>query len=75
MSAHPETRFHCDRCHVDSVHPISTGPAMNRMAGPDNWLMLGLGADPSSPPQHLCPVCKEEFMRWFKAFEPFPADA
>jgi len=61
MSAHPETRYVCDRCKTDAVVPLSNGPVHQRVGGPDNWLQLGVGTDPSRAPVHLCPSCRALF--------------
>jgi len=57
MTAHPETRFTCDRCGDTTTQPISNGPVHARAAGPTGWQVLTLGNDPSTPPSHLCPPC------------------
>ncbi len=67
MTAIPETRFHCNRCHSDTVQPQDTGgPAHGRMSGPPDWLMLRVGTDPSSPPEHLCERCKVAFFQFME---------
>jgi len=65
LSAHQETRYQCDRCDVDEVVSAeNTGPPNKRIAGPEDWLMLRIGADPSTPPSHLCINCAEDFKRF-----------
>ena len=68
MSAYPETRFTCDRCHIDDVMPMAGGPVNEKMAGPKDWLMLRMGSDPTVPPHHLCPHCAEEFQTFLKVY-------
>lgn len=62
MSARPETLYRCDRCH-DEMHVAANtgGPEHLRTSGPDGWLQLRIGPDPSTPPSHLCPECAEVF--------------
>jgi hypothetical protein len=57
MTAHPETRFICDRCGDSSNLPIANTPVHARVAGPEGWQVLTIGNDPSTPPSHLCPPC------------------
>lgn len=67
MTANNETRFRCDRCEDETILPIdSGGPAHGRMSGPSNWLMMRLGTDPSTPPQHLCEKCNVAFMQFME---------
>jgi len=70
MSAHPETRYVCNRCQATDVIPLSNGPVHQRIGGPENWLQLGIGTDPSRAPAHLCPDCKAAFETFMK--EPKP---
>jgi len=64
LSAHPETRYHCDRCGEDAIEPLGNAPPHARMAGPEGWLMLRVGSDPSTPPSHLCAECAALFAKF-----------
>lgn len=62
MTAHPETRYTCDRCGMhDNVAATINPPPHERQAGPRGWLMLRIGSDPSVPPSHLCDKCNAAF--------------
>ena len=62
MSVYPENRFVCDRCRTSVNMPMASAPPTHaRAAGPDGWMTLSLGADPSSPPSHFCPECTGRF--------------
>jgi hypothetical protein len=57
MTAQPLTAYRCDRCGDGANVPLGGGPVHTRQAGPDGWLALVIGTDPSTPPSHLCPPC------------------
>ena len=57
MTAIPETMFKCDRCLDTISKPIHNVPPPHRVDGPEGWLTLRIGSDPSTPPSHLCPPC------------------
>jgi len=68
MTAHQETRYHCDRCGGDEVITADmAGPPHQRIAGPTEWLMLRIGHDPATPPRHLCSECSVEFINFMGA--------
>ena len=67
MTAHPETRYRCDRCGIDAVVPVINAPPQERMAGPEDWLMLRVGSDLSTPPRHLCAQCATAFQNFMVA--------
>lgn len=58
MSARPETLYKCDRC-GDELHVVAntTVPEHKRLSGPEGWLQIRIGDDPSTPPSHLCSPC------------------
>jgi len=35
----------------------TTQPEHKRTSGPEGWLQIRIGDDPSTPPSHLCPPC------------------
>jgi hypothetical protein len=57
MTAIPQTVFKCDRCLDTASKPIHSVPVHARADGPEGWLILRIGSDPSTPPSHLCPPC------------------
>lgn len=61
VSAHPEMRFVCDRCQQGEVVTMQNVPTGTRLGGPNGWLLLAVGMDPSTSPMHLCPMCKSAF--------------
>jgi hypothetical protein len=61
MTVRPENRFTCNRCSTDALQAIANTPPHQRQGGPDGWLVLIIGNDPSTPPSHLCPDCSDFF--------------
>jgi hypothetical protein len=61
MSVRPENHFTCDRCGVEAYEPVANSPLHARTAGPSSWLVLAVGADPTTPPPHFCDVCAAAF--------------
>ena len=57
MTVVPENRFTCDRCDNSANQPMTNAPPHARVGGPEGWLVLTIGNDPSTPPSHLCPPC------------------
>lgn len=58
MTAVPQTLYRCDRCGRSEYVSATTNPPMHeRVRGPDKWVCLKIGVDPSTPPSHLCPTC------------------
>lgn len=66
MTAQPLTRIRCDRCLDTTDVPMTNGPITARSAGPEGWLTLVIGTDPSTPPTHLCPPCAFGFKAYIE---------
>jgi hypothetical protein len=64
MTVMPEMRFICDRCSAHAILPMHNLPMPVRAAGPDDWLALVIGLDPSTPTRHLCTACSEKFFQF-----------
>ena len=62
MTAFPETRYVCDRCHIEVAVAMTNVAVNQRAAGAAGWLMLAVGSDPSHPPKHLCDKCADKFV-------------
>jgi hypothetical protein len=61
VTAQPLTRIVCDRCEETIEIPIANTPVQARSSGPEGWQTMTIGADPSTPPTHLCPPCAADF--------------
>jgi hypothetical protein len=64
VTAHQQTLYTCDGigCSAKEYTPMAgSAPLHERAAGPEGWTMLRIGADPSTPPAHLCPACTTKF--------------
>jgi hypothetical protein len=72
MSAHPETRFRCDRCGVEVNAPVANTPLPTRFAPPEGWTTFKLGED--GPPQHLCAQCLARFRSFWDDATSSPTD-
>jgi hypothetical protein len=65
MTQQPEIRFRCDRCGAEISQPTNDQPALDRGKPPEGWLVLKIGADPTTPPSHLCPNNCAQLFREF----------
>ena len=61
MTGQPLIRYVCDRCGATEEMGVDNRPPQERIAGPETWLMLHVGSDPSTPPTHLCTGCQMLF--------------
>jgi hypothetical protein len=61
MTHRAETRFICDRCNKEEILQTSNGPPHARSGGPEGWLPMTIGSDPSLPVRHFCPSCAGAF--------------
>jgi len=65
MSARPQILYTCDRCGESEHAEHDMGaPPHKRMSGPQGWLQLRVGDDPSTPPSHICLACRETFYQF-----------
>ena len=66
MTAQPEIRVKCDRCLDETTMPMQNVAVHARLNGPEGWLVLVVGTDPSTPPSHLCPPCAFGFKAYIE---------